>query len=91
MVLNKIGASLIVAAILSTVLVMASAIGITFYAFAVQSSIDLGSIFTVSIEPDGEFSVTFGAGLFLTFAAMVALLTLVISLVQIMATNRRNA
>jgi hypothetical protein len=77
-----------VATILSTVVVMASAVGITFYAFAVQSSVDLGNIYAVSIERNGEFSVTFGAGLFLTFAVMIALLTLVISFVQMMAANR---
>lgn len=90
MVLNKVGVSLMVATILSTVVVLASAVGITFYAFAAGSSVDLGNIYAVSIERNGEFSVTFGVGLFLTFAVIVALLTLVISFVQIAAANRSN-
>jgi hypothetical protein len=88
MVLNKIGASLVVATVLSTVLVMASAVGITFYAFAAQSSVGLDSVYAVSVERDGEFGITFGPGFFLTFAAIVALLTLVISFLQIRTANR---
>ena len=87
-VLNKVGVSLMVATILSTVVVIASAVGITLYAFAAGSSVDLGNIYAVSIERNGEFSVTFGAGMFFTFAVIVALLTLVISFVQIAAANR---
>jgi hypothetical protein len=87
MVINKIGASLMVAAILSTVVVMASAVGITFYAFAAQSSVRLDNIYVVSIERSGEFSITFGSGLFLTFTVLVALLTLVISFIQIRASS----
>ncbi|HSL00822.1 MAG TPA: hypothetical protein VK869_10830 [Rubrobacteraceae bacterium] len=77
-----------VATILSTAVVLASAVGITLYAFAAGSSVDLGNVYAVSIERNGEFSVTFGVGLFLTFAMMIALFTLAISLLQLAARNR---
>lgn len=86
--LNRVGVSLMVATILSTAVVLASAVGITLYAFAAGSSVDLGNVYAVSIERNGEFSVTFGVGLFLTFAMMIALFTLAISLLQLAARNR---
>lgn len=86
--LNRVRVSLMIATILSTVVVLTSAVGITLYAFAAGSSVVLGNIYAVSLGRNGGFSVTFGAGLFFTFALMVALLTLVISFFQIAAANR---
>lgn len=83
MILSAVGKSLVIATLMSSVLTMVAAASITFYALASQSSIDLGSIYTVSVEKNGAFSVTLGAGLLLTFTLIVAVLTLIISLVQI--------
>lgn len=88
MTINKIGVSLLISTILSTVVVMASAVGITFYAFAAGSSVELHNVFAVAVERDGAFSVTFGAGIFLTGAIMIALSTLAIGLFQMMAAKR---
>lgn len=83
MVLNKVGASLVIAALMSSVLTVAAAASITFYALASQSSVDLGTIYAVSVEKNGAFEVTLGGGLLLTFVLIVAVLTVVISFVQI--------
>lgn len=83
MILNAVGKSLVIATLISSVLTMAAAASITFYALASQSSVDLGNIYAISVEKNGAFSVTLGAGLLLTFTLIVAVLTLIISLVQI--------
>ena len=83
MILSAVGKSLVMATLLSSVLAVAAATGITFYALASQSSVDLGNIYAISVEKDGAFNVTLGAGLLLTFTLVVAVLTLIISLVQI--------
>lgn len=85
MILGKIGASLVISTVLSSVLTMAAAAGITVYALASRSSIDLGNIYAVSVGKGGAFEVTLGAGLLLTFALIVAAMSAVISLVQIRA------
>lgn len=83
MILNAVGKSLVIATLMSSVLTVAAATCITFYALASQSSVALGSIYSISVEKNGAFEVTLGGGLMLTFALVVAVLTLIISLVQI--------
>lgn len=83
MILNKVGASLVIATLISSVLTVAAAAGITFYALASQSSVALGNIYDISVEKNGAFEVTLGAGLLLTFVLIVAVLTVVVSFVQI--------
>lgn len=86
--INKLAVSLLISTVLSTAVVLASAVGITLYAFAAGSSVELRNVFAIAVERNGAFSVTFGGGIFLTCAVMIALSTLVIGLLQLMATGR---
>lgn len=88
MTFKQIAKSLVIATMFSMILMMTGAVGITIYALANAVSVDLGNVYSIMVGGDGSFSVTMGAGFFLTFVVLVGLLTLLISIGQIKATRR---
>jgi hypothetical protein len=74
--------SFAIATVFSIVLLVTGSVGITVYALALETDVALGSIYAVSLDDSGGFSVTAGPGLFLSFVVVLALLTLLISIGQ---------
>jgi hypothetical protein len=74
--------------VFSIVLLVTGSVGITVYALALETDVALGSIYAVSFDDSGGFSVTAGPGLFLSFVVVLALLTLLISVGQTRPSER---
>ena len=80
--------SFAIAMVFSIVLLVTGSVGITVYALALETDVALGSIYAVSFDDSGGFSVTAGPGLFLSFVVVLALLTLLISVGQTRPSER---
>ena len=80
--LRLLARSFAIATVFSIVLLVSGSVGITVYALAIESGVSVGSIYAVSFDESGGFSVTMGPGLFLSFVVVLALLTLLISIGQ---------
>ncbi len=87
-VFKQIAKSLVIATIFSIILMMTGAVGVTVYALANTVSVDLGSVYGIEVGGDGSFSITMGAGFFLTLMVLTGLLTLLISIGPMKAARR---
>lgn len=86
--LRLLARSFAIATVFSIVLLVTGSVGITVYALALEADVSLGSVYAVSFDDRGGFSVTMGPGLFLSFVVVLALLTLLISIGQTRPTAR---
>ena len=80
--LRLLARSFAIATVFSIVLLVTGSVGITVYALVLETDVSIGSVYAVSFEDSGGFSVTAGPGLFLSFVVVLALLTLLISIGQ---------
>jgi hypothetical protein len=72
--------SFAIATVFSILLLVTGTAGIAAYALILETDVSLGSVYSASFDDSGDFSVTMGPGLFLSFVVVLALLTLLISI-----------